>query len=88
MTDAVSKNLGIENTIPASLGSEHHPIHLLCKSHTVEALDRSNLDVSSSIEKKVDQQTRVRKNKSCTEVLFSRKNCIGRNQSYANPDNT
>ena len=56
MTDAVSKNLGIENTMPASLGSEHHPIHLLCKSHTVEALDRSNLDVLSSIEK-VDQQT-------------------------------
>ena len=56
MTDAVTKNLGIEETIPASLGSVHHPYHLLCKSHTVEALDRSNLEVLSSIEKKVNQQ--------------------------------
>ena len=56
MTDSVSKNLGIEETIPHALGSEHHPYHLLCKSHTVEALDRSNLEVLSALEKKVNQQ--------------------------------
>jgi hypothetical protein len=56
MTDAVTKNLGIEETIAASLESNHHPLHLLCKSHTVEALDRSNLDVLSQIEKDVKQQ--------------------------------
>ena len=56
MTDAVTKNLGIEDTIPNALGTEHHPHHLLCKSHTVEALDRSNLEVLSKIEKSVKQQ--------------------------------
>ena len=56
MTDSVTKNLNIEESIPLSLGSKHHPHHLLCKSRTVEALDRSNLDVLASIEKKVNQQ--------------------------------
>ena len=56
MTDAVSKNLEIENNFPQKIGSEHHPYHLLCKSHTVEALDRSNLKVLSMIEKKVNQR--------------------------------
>ena len=36
MTDAVTKNLKIEETIPNALGSTHMPHHLLCKSHTVE----------------------------------------------------
>ena len=31
MTDAVSKNLEIENIIPNKIGSNHHPYHLLCK---------------------------------------------------------
>ena len=56
MTDAVTKNLGVESTIPAALESSHHPYHLLCKSHRVEALDRSNFEVLASIEKKVEQQ--------------------------------
>ena len=76
MTDAVSKNLGIENTIPASLGSEHHPIHLLCKSHTVEALDRSNLHVLSSIEKKVDQQTEFEKINPALKSFFRGKTAL------------
>ena len=36
MTDAVTKNLKIEYTIAEALGSTHIPVHLLCKSHTVE----------------------------------------------------
>ena len=35
MTDSLTKNLGIEQTIATSLGSNHLPFHLLCKSHTV-----------------------------------------------------
>ena len=31
-------------------------MHLLCKGHTVEALDRSNLDVLAKIEKQVNQR--------------------------------
>ena len=56
MTDAVMKNLGIEETIPKALGSIYHPHHLLCKSPTMEALDKSNLEVLSGIEKTVRQQ--------------------------------
>ena len=50
------KNLGIEDTIPNALDSNHHPYYLLCKSHTVEALDCSNLNVLAEIEKSVTQQ--------------------------------
>ena len=56
MTDAVTKNLKIEDTIPEALGSTHRPLHLLCKSHTVEALDRSNLKVLAGIEDSVNQR--------------------------------
>ena len=56
MTDAATKNLGVEDLIPVALGSDHHPLHLLCKSHTVEAIDKSNLEVLSQVEKDVRQQ--------------------------------
>ena len=55
MTDALTKNLGIEEAV-STLGSSHQPYHLLCKSHTIEALDRSNLEVLRKIEKSVKQQ--------------------------------
>ena len=61
MTDSPTKNLGIEETIATSLGSNHIPLHLLCKSHTVEALDRSNLDVLSKVEKDVKQRETLEK---------------------------
>ena len=55
MTDTAAKNLQIENSVASELNSQHKPMHLLCKSHTVEALDRSNLDVFTKIEKQVNQ---------------------------------
>ena len=36
VTNAVTKSLGIEDTIPNALGSSHHPYHcarVMCKSH-------------------------------------------------------
>ena len=56
MTDAVTKNLEIEEKIAKALDSSHIPLHLLCKSHTVEALDKSSLEVLNEIEKSVKQQ--------------------------------
>ena len=56
MTDAVTKNLKIEDNIATALGTTYKPMHLLCKSHTVEALDRSNLSVLYEIEKQVKQR--------------------------------
>ena len=54
MTDAVRKNLHIEDGIARALKSEYKPFHLLCKSHTVEALDRSNIEVLANLENKLN----------------------------------
>ena len=51
MTDSVEKNLHIENGIAAELDSSHIPLHLRCKAHTVEALNRSNINVLPSLER-------------------------------------
>ena len=50
-TDAVSKNHFIGEGVAEKLNSSHVPIHVLCKSHTVEGLDRTSLKVlTNSIE--------------------------------------
>ena len=56
MTDAVTKNLEIEETIAKALDSTHILLHLLCKSHTAQALDKSTLEVLNEIDKSVKQQ--------------------------------
>ena len=56
MTDSVLKNLKIEDLIGESLGSDHRAYHLLCKSHTVEKLDATNLKVLATIKKTVKQR--------------------------------
>ncbi len=53
MTDAVSKNLKIGEGAAEALQSIHVPCHLLCKSHTVEGFDRSNLSVLANLEKEL-----------------------------------
>lgn len=44
-TDSVSKNHFIGEGVAKRLLSDHVPIHVLCKSHTVEGLDRASLKV-------------------------------------------
>jgi hypothetical protein len=53
MTDSVSKNLQIGEGVATEIESKHVPFHLLCKSHPVEAFDRSNLSVLAGIEKQL-----------------------------------
>ena len=53
MTDSVEKNLKIEDEIAEKLKSNHKPFHTLCKAHTVEALDWSNIEVLAQLDKKV-----------------------------------
>ena len=50
MTDSVEEDPQIENVIATLLGSNHIPLHLLCKAHTVEALDISNINVLANLE--------------------------------------
>ena len=55
MTDSVSKNLTIGEEVSKVFKSTvPPPTHLLCKSHPVEAFDRSNLTVLAEIESKLD----------------------------------
>ena len=54
MTDSVGKKLLIGEGVAENLHTEHVPLHLLCKSHPVEAFDRSNLAVLAEIEKKLE----------------------------------
>ena len=51
MTDSFEEGLQIENGIVAALGSNHIPLHLLCKVHTFEALNIPNINVLASLEK-------------------------------------
>ena len=53
MTDSVSKNHKIGEGTAEALQSAHVPYHLLCKSHTVEGFDQSNLSVLASVEKEL-----------------------------------
>ena len=50
MTDSLEKNLHIEKGIAKELKSNHVPYHFLCKTHTVEALDRSNINILANLE--------------------------------------
>ena len=50
MTDAVAKNLKIEEIVAEKLGSDHVPKHFLCKSHCCEKLDESCVNVLIKIE--------------------------------------
>ena len=59
MTNAVSKNLNVHNGISRALNTDYIPLHLLCKIHTVEGLDRSNLQVLSEVEISVQFRIKV-----------------------------
>ena len=52
----LQKNLSIEKSVDNTLDSDQILYHLLCKSHTVEALDWSNLEVLKQIENSVSQK--------------------------------
>ena len=43
-------SLNIENGVAAVLGSSHIPLHLLCKAHTVNTLNGSNINFLPSLE--------------------------------------
>ena len=73
MTDSVEKNLKIENIIADALDSKHIPLHLLCKSHTVEKLDATNRLVLSRIESSVKQREILEKINPALKSFFRSK---------------
>ena len=54
MTDAVTKNLKIEDEVAKLLGSSHIPYHTLCKSRTCEKLDEACLKALASVETEIN----------------------------------
>ena len=53
MTNSVSKNLHVEESVAATLNSTHIPFHLLCVSHTCEVFDRGNMAILKNAEEKL-----------------------------------
>lgn len=56
MTDAVKNTLKSKKKNSNALGSSYQTYHLVCKSHAVDALHKSNLKVLAKIKKSVKQQ--------------------------------
>ena len=50
MTDSATKNLEVEYAVAKSLESSHIPLHILCKSHVCEVLDKSCLEALIEVE--------------------------------------
>ena len=59
MTDSATKNLYVNELVAKYLNSSHVPWSLLCKSHCVEALDRSNLFVLALVEKQLGMKEKL-----------------------------
>ena len=50
ISDSVAKKLLIEKTVAKSLNHSHESYHILCKNHTMEKLDKTNLFVLNELE--------------------------------------
>ena len=59
MTDSPTKNLHVGELVSEKLNTTHVPLSLLCKSHCVEALDRSNIAVLAQIEKQLGMREKL-----------------------------
>ena len=55
----VLENLGVENIVAEKFGTQYKPYHLLCKSHTVEKIDDSNLKVLAKVERIVNLREKL-----------------------------
>lgn len=54
MSDSVTKNIGVPEIVAEKLGSDHKPIHILCKSHVCEKMDECCIDTLAQIERKLN----------------------------------
>ena len=76
MTGSVAKNMDVEKMVPQIIRSNHIPYHLLCKSLTVEKLDKSTLDVLSQSEKCVSSKEKFESINSPLKPFFRGKIAI------------
>ena len=76
MTVLLQKKLEKEKTIAKALDSSHIPLHLLCKSRPVEALDKSSLEVLNEIEKSAKHQEIFGKINPALKLFFRGKKAL------------
>ena len=76
MTGSIAKNLLIKLSVAKQLGSDCIPYHLLGKSHTLEALDKSNLADLSKIEKALKQRKMFESINKALKLFFRGKSTV------------
>ena len=76
MTDSMSKSLKIEDFVAVKLGSKRKLYHLLCKSHSVEKLDASNIDVLAAFEERLKLQQCLEAINPALKPFFRRKKAV------------
>jgi len=76
MTDAVTKNLKIEEEVAKALGSSHVPLHLLCKSHTCEKFDESCINSLVEIERELSYADLLIKRQPRLKPFIRQSKCV------------
>ena len=77
MTDAVTKNLKIEEFVAERLNSTHIPKHILCKSHTCEKLDESCINALVEVENDIKIAELVSKKQPQLKSFVRQSRCVG-----------
>ena len=72
----VSKNLKIKDGVADVLKSNYKPYYLLCKSHLVEAFDRSNIEVISAIENQLNFREKLESINLSVLSFLRREKCV------------
>lgn len=70
------KNLKVETAVSQELGTEHVPIHILCKSHTCEKLDETCIDTLIKVEKELDMANLIMKRQPQLSSFIRQNKCI------------
>ena len=78
MTDAVTKNLKGEPAVSETLGTEHIPLHILCKSHTCEKLDEGCLHALMKVEQQLKMSELISKLQPQLKSFICQNKCIAK----------
>ena len=76
MTDAVTKNLHVENLVAEALNSAHKPHHVLCKSHTCEKLDEACINALIDVERDTNYSQLIIKRQPQLKSFVRQSKCI------------
>ena len=78
MTDSVTKNLKVEAATSETLGTEHIPLPILCKSHTFEKLDQGCLHALMKAEQQLKMSELISKGQPQLKSFIHQNNCIAK----------